>query len=94
MNKKAQGLSINVIILAALALLVLIILAVLLLRGGTTIQTGTGCEGAGGECSDVPCNEREGGIWTANIGNNGVSGGCQAEEVCCVQISEVPSGTD
>jgi uncharacterized membrane protein len=56
--KKAQGISINVIIIAAIALLVLVILAVLLLRSGGGISTGTSCEaisGAGcysGSCPD------------------------------------------
>jgi hypothetical protein len=51
--KKGQGISINVIIIAAIALLVLVILAVLVIRAGT--QTGDktqGCAVQGGKCLD------------------------------------------
>lgn len=90
MNKKAQGLSINVIILAAIALLVLIILAVLLLRAGNTTNEGTGCTGAGGQCWST-CDDAqstEGGLWTHNVGNDGTKGGCAEGEQCCLQISK------
>lgn len=44
MNRKGQGISINVIIIAAIALLVLVILSVLLLRSGGELVT---------DCSDI-----------------------------------------
>ncbi|MBU1604172.1 MAG: hypothetical protein KJ583_02540 [Nanoarchaeota archaeon] len=50
-NKKGQGISINVIIIAAIALLVLVILSVLLIRSGGNVVTGTSCAGVGGTCS-------------------------------------------
>ncbi len=50
MNKKAQGISMNVIIIAAIALLVLVILSVLVLRSGGELSKGSGCEGVGGVC--------------------------------------------
>ncbi|MFC2135441.1 hypothetical protein ACFLTH_12580 [Bacteroidota bacterium] len=53
LNKKGQGISINVIIIAAIALLVLVILAVLLLRGGSNLAEGTSCSGVGGQCVPV-----------------------------------------
>jgi len=48
---KGQGISINVIIIAAIALLVLVILAVLLLRSGSNVASGTACSGVGGQCA-------------------------------------------
>lgn len=50
--------SINIIIIAAIALLVLVIISVLLFRSGSGVQTGTSCTGIGGKCSnDVTCGE-------------------------------------
>lgn len=56
MNKKAQGISINVIIIAAIALLVLVILAVLLLRSGSDIDKQLkSCIVKGGKCQENRC---------------------------------------
>ena len=56
--KKAQGISINVIIIAAIALLVLVILAVLLLRSGGGISSGTSCDAiSGASCYSGSCPE-------------------------------------
>ncbi|MBC8494988.1 hypothetical protein H8D36_02440 [archaeon] len=52
-NKKGQGLSINVIIIAAIALLVLIILAILVARSGTHVSDGTKCFTEGGVCKET-----------------------------------------
>ena len=49
-NKKGSEMSMNVIIIAAIALLVLVILAVLLLQKGGDLSESTSCEGLGGEC--------------------------------------------
>jgi hypothetical protein len=51
MNKKGQGISINVIIIAALAILVLVVLALIFL-GYVNKWTGdvTACENKGGKC--------------------------------------------
>ncbi|MFH1649452.1 MAG: hypothetical protein ABIA93_02800 [Candidatus Woesearchaeota archaeon] len=48
MNNKGQGISMNVIIIAAIALLVLVILSVLLLRSGGNLGTRTN-----NECSNT-----------------------------------------
>ena len=92
MDKKGQGLSMNVIIIAAIALLVLIILAVLVLRAGNSVTIGTGCRGVGGACtdSDPGCSGIEGGIYTQNFANSGKTGGCAEQQVCCVPIGKAP----
>ena len=51
LNKKGQGISINVIIIAAIALLVLVILAVLVLRAGGDLNDKK-CNPSGGVCRD------------------------------------------
>ena len=57
MFKKGQGISMNVIIIAAIALLVLVILSVLVLNTGGKIGLGTSCDGIqGSDCRDV-CEE-------------------------------------
>lgn len=54
-NKKGAELSMNVIIIAAIALLVLAILAYLLFNSAERFGDGTKCEGAGGECYPSAC---------------------------------------
>ena len=51
MNKKAQGISINVIIVAAIALMVLVILSVIFIgRLGIFSESVADCENKGGKC--------------------------------------------
>lgn len=88
MSKKAQGLSMNVIIIAAIALLILIILAVLILRAGRGVSDQTGCVGVGGFCSDDPCGDIEEGVYVTNMPNSGRAGGCAEEQKCCVKLIE------
>jgi hypothetical protein len=51
-NKKAQGLSLNVVVIAAIALLVLVVLGVIFLRGAGNFEDGSQCIKAGGLCSE------------------------------------------
>jgi len=88
MSKKAQGISINVIIVAAVALLVLVVLSVIFLGrlGIFGSQVGQ-CENKGGQCLDVSgssCNQESGGDYPTAF-----SGwGCEFEEdTCCVSPS-------
>ncbi|MBU0665821.1 MAG: hypothetical protein ABIC91_01390 [Nanoarchaeota archaeon] len=61
MFKKGQGISMNVIIIAAIALLVLVILSVLVLNAGGKIGTGTNCAGVqNSECADSIAGCRDG----------------------------------
>lgn len=83
-GKKGQGLSINVIILAAIALLVLVILSVLLLRGGGTIVEGTSCIGVGGRCA-TDCSDLSSGTTTYT---RHPTAACTNEgDTCCVKLS-------
>jgi hypothetical protein len=79
MNKKGVELSMNLIIVAAIALLVLVIIAILVLRGGTNIAEGTACTAKpGGQCvaADQDCG-------TGQIVLPG--GGCPAQTPkCCI----------
>lgn len=53
MNKKAQGMSMNVIIIAAIALLVLVVLSVIFIgRMGQFGQQTGACDKQGGTCYD------------------------------------------
>jgi hypothetical protein len=57
MEKKGQGLSMNVIIIAALALLVLVVLAIIFMgKMGGTVGDMRKCESMGGRC--VPIGEQ------------------------------------
>lgn len=83
MHKKAQGLSMNVIIIAAISLLVLVIISVLVLRAGARVNEGTGCQGT---CEPGDCD----GLGTGYIRDRTVS--CPNEgDVCCIRIT---SGED
>ena len=50
MNKKGSELSMNVIIIAAIAVLVLVILAMFIFKSGRNIEASTGCSAMQGEC--------------------------------------------
>jgi hypothetical protein len=91
MDKKGAELTMNVIIVAAIALLVLIILAVLVFNSVTKTQKNTGCEALGGKCiSDVDCTatqETSGGLWSHDYGDDGARGNCGADQICCKQVT-------
>lgn len=78
MDKKAQGISMNVIIIAAIALLVLVILSVIFIgrMGSFGEQTGA-CEQQGGTCYDGPNCPQGTTKYTAN---------CEEGEVCCLPV--------
>jgi hypothetical protein len=83
LNKKGD-LSINIIIIAAISLLVLIILAVLVLRTGGKINTGTTC--VGGTCQD-DCDTAAG--YTVDP-----TGSCTGGKICCRSpLDANPGGT-
>ena len=79
MRKKAQGLPMNVIILAVLGIIVLIMLVFIFQRyvGGSTTTIGeiSGCDNQGGNCK-LECNK---------ISELKLSGmGCTEKKVCCL----------
>ncbi len=82
-NKKGQGISINVIIIAAIALLVLVILAVLLLRSGSSVADGTSCTGIGGQCSPS-CGDL--GDGTKIYAPHPTAGCVNAGDKCCIVL--------
>ena len=82
MSKKAQGLSMNVIIIAAIALLVLVILAVLILRAGTQVSDQTACEGVGGGCFAIDSCADLGGLYASRVVP------CPDGQICCVKLIE------
>jgi hypothetical protein len=73
---KRGELSMEVIIIAAIALLVLVILSILIIRAGTTTSEGSGCTGVGGTCMDE-CSEGYGRSFHS----------CSSGQVCCVPVS-------
>ena len=81
MDKKGD-LSINIIIIAAIALLVLIILAVLILRTGNRVDVGTSCNALGGSC------EEECDLTAGYFVDSG--GSCPQEQVCCRRLGSNP----
>ncbi len=85
-GRKGQNLSMNVIIIAAIALLVLVILAVLLLKSGGKVNDANTCEGPvyNGHCVTKPdfgpaCGDGMIGVPSAT--------GCGEGRVCCTTIN-------
>ena len=82
---KKGDLSINIIIIAAIALIILVIIAVLLFRSGNSIVIGTSCLGIGGTCiaSGESCSDRDatfGGSWIRHP-----TASCPQDNQCCVK---------
>ncbi len=90
MRKKAQGLSLNVIIIAALALLVLVILAVIFTgRAGMFRKESGDCNTMGGYCSRTGCTgdyERKVGYDCNLDGDDSFNEGQAVDGVCCISI--------
>ncbi|MBI2548355.1 hypothetical protein HYW21_03320 [Candidatus Woesearchaeota archaeon] len=86
MHKRAQSLSLNVIIVAALALLVLVVLA-LIFTGKINIWGSQvkDCVQNGGECQTGPdCEE---GFRNYNAWKCADESGEPTDEVCCLELS-------
>lgn len=94
MDRRGQGISLNVIVIAAIALLILVILSVLVLRAGGSVTEGTSCQQLGGSCYYVgdidgssrtqPCGPSDG-SYTYN--RAGRCADVQGEaQYCCLQI--------
>ncbi len=74
-SKKAQGMSMNVIIVAVIAIVILVVL-ILIFTGKTKFfsKTTGDCSTKGGQCLSAPCPD---GYITHSGGN------CQSQQVCC-----------
>ena len=82
-NRKGQGISINVIIIAAIALLVLVILAVLIARSSGNLSDSGKSITKGGTCKKVGST----GVCTQT--DSKYLGGadlCSSDEVCCSPV--------
>ena len=79
-NKKGQGLSLNTIIIAAIALLVLVVL-VMIFTGRMSVFTGgvSGCVNQGGKCNSYD-NE----VACTNAGGSPITAKCGDSSQCCV----------
>ena len=85
-SKKAQGMSINVIIIAVLALLVLVVLAFIFTgKIGKFSTTTANCESiAGNKCDYAPC---QSGYVQDNSRGCFDSSNQPTGEVCCIPVS-------
>lgn len=83
--KKAQSMSLNVIIVAALVVLVLIVLSVIFIRSmGNTTEVTTSCLAQGGKCANscsdvIDVGE---GVYTPRPDLK-----CGDDKTCCIKIS-------
>ena len=90
MHKKGESLSLNVIVIAALALLVLVILAVIFVGRAGLFRTESGkCDAFSGTCQRIACN----GDYQKNVGydcdldgDNTLNEGQAIDGICCVSI--------
>lgn len=84
MEKSGQGISLNTIIIAAIALLVLVVLALIFMGRISIFDDETvSCQNNGGICvaSQTDCELEDGTIKT------GENWKCQENEYCCLPIS-------
>ena len=80
MNKRGQGISINVIIIAAIALLVLVVLSVVFMGRMGTLSSGTAdCRNQGGVCADTCGVDDAAGYPTVYTAAE-----CADTKVCCI----------
>ncbi|MFA6073073.1 MAG: hypothetical protein WC758_03100 [Candidatus Woesearchaeota archaeon] len=81
---KKGDLSINIIIVAAIALIILVILSVLIFGTGGDIRKSTACEGIGGNCYGVDsCSENNDDV---NTYIRHPTARCSIEgDICCVR---------
>lgn len=84
--KKAQGLSLNTIVIAAIVVLVLIVLSVIFIRStGNFSGNVASCEVSGGICAPA-CGDIAYGTQDYTVQRPDVN--CDSEtDVCCIQIS-------
>ena len=85
--KKAQGISMNVIIIAAIALLVLVVLSVIFLGRSADwgIQTAD-CENKGGKCAAAGVSCGEAGSTVEEYGTPYAGWKCSGEDAsCCIK---------
>jgi len=83
MNKKAQGLSMSTIIIAAISLLVLVILATFLLRSGGDVNEATSCTGMSGQCVESCASLSVDGETYISKGQSD----CSEGYVCCIPLT-------
>ena len=84
--KKAQGISMNVIIIAAIALLVLVVLSMIFLgKIGTWGSDVDACNNKGGQCvsADMDCSEATNGEKTTE----NMLWSCPEDQKCCIAIT-------
>ena len=84
MNKKAQGLSMSTIVIAAIALLVLVILATFLLRSGGDIGDATSCTGMSGTCDYDNCEDAS--YYEDETYVSKGQSDCSEGRICCVRL--------
>ncbi len=86
MKKKAQGISMNVIIIAAIALLVLVVLSIIFLgRMGSWSQNVADCETKGGVCAPQGTSCGEAGTSVEGYPVPYPGWKCGEGESCCVK---------
>ncbi|MGM5483292.1 MAG: hypothetical protein ACQER9_00050 [Nanobdellota archaeon] len=83
--KKAQGMSLNTIVIAALVVMILVVLSVIFLRsGGNVSETVGGCEVQGGKCA-VECGQGVYNTEEHSIRRPDLDDSCSEGKVCCIK---------
>ena len=78
-NKKGSEMSMNVIIIAAIALLILVILAMFIFRSGRGIEDSTNCQAMNGHCMPICLEDHP---VPYPLGDDS----CSAGKKCCVTL--------
>src|SRR3989338_4710530 len=95
LNKKAQGLSLNTIIIAIIVLIVLVVLIMLFTGyfGSKFTPAVTSCENSGGICQPLQAGAARCGYDAFNEAKTVLKANCDtAGEICCARGTGVGSG--
>ena len=89
---KKGDLSINIVVVAAIAMVILVIISVLIFRTGSNLTEGTSCQGLGQSAGDAICIAASipGGCASAGATDGSVfvrhpTARCPPQEICCVK---------
>ncbi|MBS3176893.1 hypothetical protein J4457_06685 [Candidatus Woesearchaeota archaeon] len=91
-SQKAQGLPLNVIILAAIGLIVMVVIIMIFYReSGETSATLKSCFTQGGKCVPASGDKSAEDVCVDDVNNPGrvlvgATGGCNSGDVCCLRL--------
>ncbi len=89
MDKKGD-LSINMIVIAAIAMIILVVISVLIFRSGGILNESQTCSAIGGVCVDdtyyKSCSDYANDMWLENTYTKHPTAACEENTFCCIPL--------